>query len=173
MRKKAVNSYFVQILIGVIFTAVGLPFLFIGIYFALHMPWLTDTAQGTGDVRILPLIFTLLGGIISVIGLAFLIWVIRKKRAIKKVIQGGHTVSAVISEISINYSVEVNGRNPYVIVCQYQDPVTGILHIFRSGNIMFNPGDLTHREVSVFVDPQNFNHYYVDLESVLPEVEMH
>ncbi|MEE0956309.1 MAG: hypothetical protein U0L49_10930 [Eubacterium sp.] len=172
-RKNGTSLFSVQLLLGIIFSAIGIPFLIIGIYFALHMSWLLETATGSGDPRILPVLFSLIGGIFSALGIAFLIWAFRKNSVVKKVIKGGYSVTAVISEVTITYNVEINGSNPYVIVCQYQDPRTGILHIFRSKYIMFYPGDLTGRSVRVFVDPQNLNHYYVDLDSVLPQVEMH
>lgn len=173
MKKRGTNSFSVQLLLGIIFTVIGLPFLALGIYFAIRLPWIIEYAEVNGDPRILPFVFILVGGIFSAIGLAFLIWIIGKKKNIRKVIQGGYSVNAVISEVSINYNLEINGRNPYMIVCQYQDPQTAILHIFKSGNIMFFPGDLTGRMIRVFVEPGNFNHYYVDVDSVLPQVEMH
>lgn len=170
MFEKKASSFLAQTLLGIIFSLIGVPFLILGIYFAVHIAWLSDT--GSGDVKILPAVFCLLGGIFVMIGGGFLIWVAGKKKKIRDVVAGGYTVNAVISEVSRNCNVEVNGRNPYKIICQYQD-AQGILHIFSSENIMFNPGNLTGQYVRVYVEPGNLNHYYVDIDSVLPKVEVH
>lgn len=167
---KKTSSFLAQVMIGIIFSLIGLPFLIIGIYFAFHMVWLSD--HGSGDVRLLPVIFCLLGGIFVLIGGCFLVWVWRKKQKIREVIEGGNSVNAIVSQIVMDSGVEINGQNPYRVICQYQDP-QGTLHIFRSGDIMFNPGDLTGKYVRVYVEAGNLDHYYVDIDSILPEVKVH
>lgn len=172
-RKKSVNPYSVQSVLGIVFTAIGVPFLVIGIILAMNIRSLMEDTSDPEQAWILPFVFVLIGAIFAAIGLGFVIWLIRKNKAIKKVIEGGYTVNAVISDIVINNSIEINGGNPYVISCQYQDPRTGILHIFRSKNIMFFPRGLVGSTVRVFVDPQNFKNYYVDIDSMLPQVQIH
>lgn len=47
----------------------------------------------------------------------------------------------------------------------------GNIHIFRSRNLSFDPTPpLTDQMVRVYVEGENFKHYYMDIDSVLPEV---
>ena len=42
-----------------------------------------------------------------------------------------------------------------------------------SRNLFFYPAELENRQVRVYIDRENMRHYYVDVENVIPEVEIH
>lgn len=55
--------------------------------------------------------------------------------------KNGVPVYAEFQSVEINQSVSVNGRNPYVILCQWLDKETSELHLFESENLWFDPSD--------------------------------
>lgn len=63
-----------------------------------------------------------------------------------------------------NGSVAVNGVNPFFLECHYQNPATGQTHVFRSENLPYYPAELIGKEVKIYVDRENFSHYYVDVQ---------
>ncbi len=77
----------------------------------------------------------------------------------------GRRVQARFQAVERNASVTVNGVQPWRIVCQWQDPRTGLLHVFRSRNLWFDPTSYVRaQELTVFVDPRNPRRYVVDVE---------
>lgn len=80
---------------------------------------------------------------------------------------------AEITEITVNHTVKVNGRHPYIIKCIYQD-MAGNIHIFKSRDLYFDPGTLLREQkVKVYVDGKDFKYYYVDIDEILPKVIQH
>jgi len=75
----------------------------------------------------LGLVFTLVGGGMVLFG----------------VLKGRSKATEVLAKfasVEQNTSLTVNGRNPFRIVCQWQHPQTGELHVFRSDNLWFDTG---------------------------------
>lgn len=123
--------------------------------------------------------FSLWGGGTIVAGLGFVFFAIgaslflfdrKKKNLLKNLKLNGTRIDADFISININYSFSVNGRNPYQIITQWQNPSTSKLHIFKSDNIWFDPTDyITKDKIKVLIDKRNPKKYVVDL-SFLPEV---
>ena len=167
------NEANVVLLCGAVFAGVGVLILTAGIAAAANMDYLM--AHGEGDVRLLPVIFILIGGVFTVLGSSFLVYYIRKRRIRRRLIQEGSCIFAEITAIPVDYSVRVNGWPTYRIECSWQDPSTKILHVFRSENLLIDPACcVTQTAVRVYVDRDSgFQHYYVDVSSVLPEIKQH
>ena len=163
----------VILLCGAIFAGVGAVILAAGISMAVNMDYVM--AHGQGDVRFLPVIFILMGGIFTVLGVTLLVFCAQKRAMKRRLIQQGDCVYAEITAIPMDYSVRVNGWPTYRIECSWQDPRTIILHIFRSENLLIDPACcVTQTTVRVYVDRNSdFRHYYVDTDSVLPEIRQH
>jgi len=84
--------------------------------------------------------------------------------------RNGVLVNAKFQSVQLNHSLSVNGRHPYMIVCQWTNPANYCIHIFESENIWFDPSDfITTEEIKVFTDKRNSKKYYVDV-SFLPKV---
>lgn len=82
----------------------------------------------------------------------------------------GQVVQARIQGVEPNMAVSVNGRHPFVVLCQWQNPQTQEVHVFRSENLWFDPSDYLKRpQVMVFIEPENPRRYLVDL-SFLPKL---
>lgn len=126
-----------------------------------------------GDVFIFRVIFCGLGAVFFAVGVLCLCLEIRKRVRNNRMIRSGQYITAEISEITKNYAVRVNRRHPYVVICRYQD-MYGSIHMFRSRNLYFDPSPLLRNQmVRVYVQGEDFKHYYVDIDEVLPEVIRH
>ena len=115
--------------------------------------------------------------ILGILGITFFlfggsIFLFDKRRAnlLEHLKLNGTRIEADFQSVGENTSLKVNGRNPFQIILQWQNPATNKLHIFISDNIWFDP---THfiitDKIKVLIDRNNPKKYYVDL-SFLPEV---
>ena len=155
------------LIIGLIFSLIGVIFLPLGIFIYMNMP------KGAEGAFIFLATFGGVGLVFLIVGLSFLIMVVNKKKREEKLLNAGHYVMAEAFEVDRNYNVRVNRVYPYIIKCRYQDNY-GNIHIFKSKNLFFNPDRLlTDTMVKVYVDGENFKHYYMDIDEVLPKVYEH
>jgi Protein of unknown function (DUF3592) len=84
--------------------------------------------------------------------------------------QNGRRVQACVTEVALNNSYEMNGAHPFRIVCQWQDPATGRMHLFYSANIWYDPSKfIPSQNLEVLVDPGNPLRYSV-LTPFLPKM---
>ena len=118
----------------------------------------------------LPMILGGMGLVFGAIGGGMLLFGWKKSRSQAYLKDHGTEVLATFSSVEQNSSLTVNGRNPFRIVCQWQHPQTGKLHVFRSDNLWFDPSNHIHQEtVPVLVDEANLKRYWVDT-SFLPKL---
>lgn len=125
----------------------------------------------------LDLLFLILPGIgsifllIGVIGLAVLS---HKKKKEKNLRENGELVYATYSESIINRNVRVNGRCPYNIIVEWNNPEDGKKYLLKSKNIYFNPEMLIEekkiRTFPVYIDPNNKKEYFVDVDILNEDV---
>ncbi|MGC3996046.1 MAG: DUF3592 domain-containing protein [Anaeromyxobacter sp.] len=109
------------------------------------------------------LVFTLVGGG----GFAFQV---ASGRSAERLRQQGTRVQAKFTGVERNTSYKVNGRSPWQLTAQWQDPRTGLLHVFKSENLWFDPTPYVDRqELTVFVDLAKPKRHLVDL-SFLPKL---
>lgn len=158
-------------IVAIVFSAIGLAFSAGAAVTALNLKNLQ--VHGTGDVRMLPVIFGAVGGLFLTSGILFAVLTIRKRAVRQQVVSNGDYIMADVVNIRQNFSLQVNGKYPYVLECHYRNPETGTLHVFMSRNLFFYPAELENRQVRVYIDRENMRHYYVDVENVFPEVEIH
>lgn len=166
MERKSKTGLSALLIVGSIFTILGAVFLATGviIYYALK--------EEEGAILFL-LIFGGIGLLFFVLGVIFLIVELKKKLRNDKLLGAGNYVMAEVLEVTLNYNVAVNRRHPYIVRCRYQD-MYGNVHIFKSRDLFFDPTDLLKdRMVKVYVDGENYKHYYVDIDGVLPNVIEH
>jgi hypothetical protein len=111
-----------------------------------------------------------LGAVFLLIGGGMILVPLRRKRVDDYLLHEGVPVEAEIQSVGINTDVSVNGRNPFRIVAQWQDPATSQVHVFESHNIWFDPSSfIKQKGIRVFVDRANPKKYYVDV-SFLPQL---
>lgn len=72
--------------------------------------------------------------------------------------------------VELNTRFSVNGRHPFQVVTQWQNPATSEVHVFKSNNIWFDPSNYIHTDtITVFYEKGDLQQYHVDL-SFLPKL---
>lgn len=165
MEKKARIGQSALLIIGIIYTALGGTFVILGVALAAL---LRDS-----DAFMVGLIFGGIGAIFLILGIIFLIVELCKKKRSDALLASGHYILGEVVDIAANINVNVNGRYPYHIIVQYIDP-HGVRHIFRSPGLrIFRDPELLGKKVKVYVENDNFKHYYVDVDEILPKYVEH
>lgn len=153
------------LLLGIIYTLMGGLFLVLGICLML-LPSDPESAT-TGSI------FTLVGGIFLILGIVFLIIEYRKAEQARQLLNSGRYVWGEIIELAPNTSVRINGRHPYIAVVKHIDS-RGQTHIFKSRNLRIYPDpSVIGKQVKIYYRDASYTPYYVDIESVLPNVIEH
>ena len=161
-------------LCGCIFTPIGIVVLVLAVVMAGNIDYLI--AHGEGDVELLPWIFGLIGSVAAVIGIALLTRSARMRIKRRLLIENGESVTAEITAIPCNYAVRVNGCPTFKVECRYTDPVTRVVHVFESENLLLDPTCYIDQSttVRVYVDRESgYKNYSVDIDSILPEIQRH
>lgn len=158
-------------IVALVFMILGGVFTAISIGFALNLPAIQAHAEG--DAAMLPLVFGAVGAPFLLAGVLIVLFSLHRRAGIRRIVREGCFVMADVADIRPNFSVQVNGRCPYVLECHYRDPLTGALHVFTSRNLFFFPAEFEGRQIRVYVDRENMNLYYVDTDHLLPDVQVH
>lgn len=111
-----------------------------------------------------------LGGIFFAIGAVILLMIILKGRKDEYLKKSGTAVETEFQRVEINKSISVNGKSPFRIISQWQNPATSELYVFESNNLWFDPTNyINDRKITVFIDKNNPKKYCVDT-SFLPNL---
>lgn len=159
---KKSNKLFSNIflIIGSVFLTISIIFLVVGFY-----------------TKIVP--FQINGFIFGLVSLPLLIvgFVFSAKNSEKrkeKLKQNGTLVYARINDVIINYSIAINGRHPYQIICEYTSLEDGKIYMFKSEYIWFNPQikiEENHIDkLPVYYDSHNIKKYYIDVSEITKDV---
>lgn len=120
-------------------------------------------AEDTGEVRvkssnILVVMFVLLGGVVAVVGISMLVRFGRTQKAFAELKANGRRVTAVITGYTLDYSISVNGRHPFLLICDDGK--------FESQATWLEPDTVMGQSVSVYLDREGSSSYYVDLSDL-------
>ncbi|WP_160152282.1 DUF3592 domain-containing protein [Microbulbifer sp. ALW1] len=111
-----------------------------------------------------------LGSVFLIVGLSIIVFGNLKNKKIAFLKKNGTPVKARLKSIDLNHSLKVNGRSPYQINVQWENPEKSEVHVFRSENIWFDPTDhIADEEITVLIEKDNPKKYYVDI-SFLPKL---
>ena len=154
-------------LIGAVFAPIGLILIVVGFAAGGAVKRLAEqTDSGTG-LHTFQLVFVGVGLLFLVLGAVFLSSALRKILRQKHVIEHGDCISAEFVSAEPDRHVTVNGVHPYTALVRGRDRF-GEAHEFRSGHVSSDPtAQLAGREIPVYLDPDDPENYYVDLDSVL------
>jgi hypothetical protein len=115
------------------------------------------------------IICSIMGLVFSSIGIGVWVSIVRKKKLRYWLQANGQLIHTSLQSVELNTSLTINGRSPYVIYSQWQNPSSKKVHVFKSDNIFYNPaGYMPGNTIQVRVDPQNYKKYQMDT-SFLPE----
>lgn len=113
------------------------------------------------------LIFVCIGGIPLIIKS-------NKKKQEKKLREFGTRIDAVYIETTINNAYSVNGRLPYNIICEWDNPADNKKYIFKSKNLWINPESLIAEKniktFSVYIDMNNMHKYVIDVDELCNDI---
>ncbi len=159
---------------GGIFSIVGVIFIITFLLVMSH--WEAVSANGQGEMWLIPVAFGLISVIMLVIGFLLLRLYSNEQKKIRRLLERGEYIIADITGFPINYHNRVNGIPTYFVECTYQDPATGTVYVFRSRyiSIALLPQKIKADTVRVYVDRSSgYQDYYVDVDSILPHVVRH
>ncbi len=105
------------------------------------------------------------------IGAGFLIYDYRKRIKRERLISNGYYEMATIAGIEQNPYVRINRQHPYHIICRIQRD--GVIHEYRSEGFYHLPAVKIGDAVPVYLDRQNEGNYYVDVQSIEPDIVRH
>ncbi|MBR1707829.1 MAG: hypothetical protein IJ719_03230 [Clostridia bacterium] len=156
-------------IVGMIFTPIGLLFLPLGL-----LLWHVNVTGDPRDSLVFLIAFGGVGAVFLLLGLALLFADLRRRHLQRRAYEGGYYVMAHIARASVQRNVNLNGSNPLVIECHYTDPDTGIAHVYYSRYLYTDVTDLlTSDEVPVYIDRMDDRVGFVDIDAVLPKIQIH
>ena len=118
------------------------------------------------DMVLIPIVFYIVGTIFTCVGLVFVgLWVARTAKR-TDLLKNGRKISATIVDVCLRYSIHVNGRLPFYIICE--GSINGRLTRFSSNNFWFDPEPaiINNRTISVYYDAKRPSRYLVDVEEL-------
>ncbi len=142
METKARLGWGVLRILGMVYAILGAGFLALGILLSF-MP--------DRDGMLFGLIFGGIGSIFLLLGLAFLLTELRRKRRAQRLVDAGRYLWAQVVEITVQHNVTINGSHPCAVLACYTAP-DAVRHMFKSANVrMFRDQSLIGRQVKVSV----------------------
>lgn len=156
----------VEGVVGLVFAPIGLLFLWIAFWGARAVRN-GGMLAGFQNPTVFKWAFFGFGALFTLIGGACLYTAYKAIRTQKHAFENGRCIYADFIGTEEDMHVTVNGRHPYIAVLQYTDE-SGRLLEFRSSSMMQDPtAQLAGQLVPVYVDRDDPENYYVDLQSVL------
>ncbi|MBC8024847.1 MAG: DUF3592 domain-containing protein [Steroidobacteraceae bacterium] len=126
--------------------------------------------RGFGSLWLGAVILGGIGTVFTGIGFGILVASRLNKKKRDWLMAYGTEIQAEFQSVERNTSLKVNGRSPWRIIAQWQNPETGQLHVFHSENVWFDPTKhVTSKQLKVLLDPKNSKRYHVDV-SFLPQL---
>lgn len=111
-----------------------------------------------------------LGGVFFLIGSGIILAGSLTSRKSEYLRKNGMPVETEYQSVEENTAFSVNGRHPFRVLTQWQNPSTSELHIFKSNNLWFDPSSyIESKKITVFIERNNPKKYFVDL-SFLPKL---
>jgi hypothetical protein len=123
-----------------------------------------------GQSWLFPTVFGGIGLLFAGMGYSLLSRCAAKAIGRKRLLSRGMIIDSIFQEASLDMRTKVNGRSPFVIFSQWQNPDDGKMYTFRSKGVWFNPSKYVSKDqpVKVYIDPVQPKNYYVDI-SFLPK----
>lgn len=137
-----------------------------------YLPENPQTAEINGFFSLwgVPIILGAMGGIFSTVGASILVAIISKEREEKYLKQQGTPIKTKFKGVEIDTTKSIDGRNPFRVITQWQNPSTTEIHVFKSNSIWYDPSEfMTSDSITVFIERENPKKYFVDL-SFLPKL---
>ncbi|MDR6983691.1 hypothetical protein J2X32_002327 [Rheinheimera pacifica] len=117
------------------------------------------------------LILAAMGAVFFLVGAGIIVYIALKGRQDEMLKTSGVAIETRYQSVEQNTALSVNGKHPFRVLTQWQNPATSDIHIFKSNNLWFDPSAYINQEtIRVFIAQGNPEKYYVDL-SFLPKLK--
>lgn len=117
--------------------------------------------------RILALVFSLVGVSMLIPAVIMAVILVRSKRKLEELLITGRRVSAVVTDVRVNYAYAVNRRHPSNIYAQCTNPFTGE-HVEVKSEALLDPNIAIGEHVDVLFDPNDPARYTFDFGEEQP-----
>ena len=112
-------------------------------------------------------IFGLVGAIEYGIAIGMVVRDKRKRKEREYLKSYGKRALADITDIQPQYNIRINGRNPLILYCRYENPADRKIYLYKSDYLDDNPAiAIDETQVTVYYDPQNPEVYFVDTDAL-------
>ena len=124
------------------------------------------------DVRTSTLLYlpAIIFGVVAipflVVSIILIVVMVSRNKRFSRIYEEGKRITAEVTGGRINRNYSVNNRHPGRLECRYEDTFTGEEHVFKSGNVWFDPNQYIGRPISVYILDGNFSNYYIDVDSL-------
>lgn len=152
-------------IMGIVFAAIALAEIVAALL--IHLFGSADSASKFTLVTLFAGQAVIFGGL----GICFLLWVRRREQRRERLMAAGYFEMATVVDLERSYAVRINSRHPWYVICRIER--NGVLHEYRSDMLLCRPDVQTGDQVRVYLDRQNDNVYYVDVESTSPDIIRH
>ena len=119
-------------------------------------------------------IFPGMGLIFLIIGGTGILVKFNKRKSEKNLKETGELIYASYVETVLNTSYRVNGRCPYNIICEWNNPLDNKKYIFKSKNIWRNPEHIIEenniKQFPVYIDNNNKKKYTIDIDILTNDI---
>lgn len=116
------------------------------------------------------LLLGLVGGVFFLTGGGMMLVSSLRARNDQYLREQGISIKTEFQRVIMDTSLAVNGRHPFRILSQWQNPSTSQMHIFQSNDLWYDPtSHIKNRQITVFIERNNPRKYVVDL-SFLPTI---
>jgi hypothetical protein len=122
------------------------------------------TVDSFGALYLGPLIVGSLGLVFALIGGFAEVYHARRKSQIESLRQRGKRIEADLVRVNLNTSIQVNGRSPYRIECQWQNPGDNKVYQYTSENIWYDPSAYLgeRKKLTVYIDASRPKVHWID-----------
>ena len=129
---------------------------------------------GTKGLDAVMLLFPGMGLLFFLIGACGFANCIKKDKMKKRLKDTGEIIYATYVESNYNRNYSVNGRHPYYITCEWQNPMDNKRYLFKSENIWTNPEriirDRSITTFPVYINMSNMKEYLVDISIITNDI---
>jgi hypothetical protein len=136
----------------------------------LYLPGAPQDARINGFFSLWggPAILGAIGSVFFLIGAGIILVPVLQRRRDEALKNEGTPVETAFQSVNLNTSYSVNGRHPFRILTQWQDPATSQVHVFHSRNLWFDPTSfINDKRITVYIARDNPKKYAMDV-SFLP-----
>lgn len=139
----------------------------------LYLPMQPSDAKINGFFSLwgVAIILAGIGAVFFLTGAGIIVFVRLKSRQDEMLKTSGVAIETQYHSVEQNTALSLNGKHPFRVFTQWQNPATSDIHIFKSNNLWFDPSAYIKQEtIRVFIAKGNPAKYYVDL-SFLPKLK--